>query len=358
MFERYIERVYLINMNLQPSEGLLLITDDTKDYLADLLLEFYSVGKGLARWVRKVCYGSLGGHGKEPPEEVWRETFGDKAVDMLKGAGLFEKVLNKEDYSEEEVVSTLRSYAEEVPNVVIAFPYYSTTHTFYRKVLTKHFGVRYASMPLFEPDMFYGPMDVDWVEVSKVSEEVADVLTEGEWVDIKAEGTKLEFSIKGRQGIPDTGLFHRPGDYGNLPAGESFIAPLEDSAFGSMTILYGPDRKLDEPITLKFKEGAVDGIEGFDPYVHYLEDVFKRHEKARFIAEFGVGTNPKAKKPENILECEKIRGTIHIAIGDNHTFGGTNKVPFHTDYVIFEPTVIIGGRGWQKLLLEKGRLKI
>jgi len=241
---------------------------------------------------------------------------------------------------------------------LIAFPYYSTTHTFYRKVLTKHFGVRYASMPLFEPDMFYGPMDVDWVEVGKVSEEVADILTEGEWVDIKAEGTKLEFSIKGRQGIPDTGLFHNAGDYGNLPAGESFIAPLEDSAFGSMTILYGPDRKLDEPITLKFKDGAVDGIEGFDPYVRYLEEVFKKHEKARFIAEFGVGTNPKAKKPENILECEKIRGTIHIAIGDNHTFGGTNKVPFHTDYVIFEPTVIIGGRGWQKLLLEKGRLKI
>jgi aminopeptidase len=56
MFERYIERLYLINMNLQPSEGLLLITDDTKDYLADLLLEFYNVGSGLAKWVKKVCY--------------------------------------------------------------------------------------------------------------------------------------------------------------------------------------------------------------------------------------------------------------------------------------------------------------
>ncbi len=357
MFERRIEKVYLINMNLKPEEGLLLITDDTKDYLSDLLLEFYSVGKELAKWVKKVCYGSLGGHGKEPPEEVWRETFGDKAVDMLKGFGFFEKVINKEDYPEEEVVSILKSYAEGVPNVIIAFPYYSTTHTFYRKVLTKYFGVRYASMPLFEPDMFYGPMDVDWMEVSKLSTEVAAILSEGEWVDVKAHGTKLEFSIRGRQGIPDTGLFHKEGDYGNLPAGESFIAPLEDSAFGSMTILYGPDRKLERPITFKFKEGAVDSMEGFDPYVYYLEDVFKRYENARFIAEFGVGTNPKAKKPDNILECEKIKGTIHIAIGDNHTFGGTNKVPFHTDYVIFEPTVVIGGRGWQKLLLEKGKLK-
>lgn len=124
MFERHIERLYLINMNLQSSEGLLLITDDTKDYLADLLLEFYNVGSGLAKWVKKVCYTSLGEHGKEPPEEVWRETFGDKAVDVLKETGLFEKVLNKENYSEEEVVNILRSYAEEVPNVVVAFPYY------------------------------------------------------------------------------------------------------------------------------------------------------------------------------------------------------------------------------------------
>jgi aminopeptidase len=126
MFERHIEKLYLINMNLQSSEGLLLITDDTRDYLADLLLGFYNVGSELARWVKKVCYGSLGVHGKEPPEEVWKVTFGDKAVDVLRETGLFEKVLNKENYSEEEVVNILRSYAEEVPNVVIAFPYYST----------------------------------------------------------------------------------------------------------------------------------------------------------------------------------------------------------------------------------------
>jgi len=115
MFERYIERLYLINMNLQPFEGLLLITDDTKDYLADLLLEFYNVGSGLAKWVKKVCYGSLGGHGKEPPEEVWRETFGDKAVDVLKGTGLFERVLNKENYSEEEVVNILKATQKRFP---------------------------------------------------------------------------------------------------------------------------------------------------------------------------------------------------------------------------------------------------
>jgi len=358
MFEAHIERLYRVNMNLKESESLLLITDDTKSYLIDLLEEFYEVGRSISKQVKKICYPSLGQHGKEPPEEVWLNTFGEVAIDELKKRGLFDRILNKENYSEEEVLSILKEHAKDVPQVVVAFPYYSTTHTFYRKVLTKYFGVRYASMPLFEPEMFYGPMDVDWNEVGKISTEVADILTEGEWVEIKADGTQLEFSIKGRYGIADTGLFHNPGDYGNLPAGESFIAPLEDSAYGKMTILYGPDRQFDSPLTFKFKDGAVEEVEGFDQYVEYLEKVFKEHERARIIAELGVGTNPKAKRADNILECEKIMGTVHIAIGDNHTFGGINKVPFHTDYVIFEPTVMIGGKGWQKLLLQKGRLRI
>ncbi|WP_448587548.1 aminopeptidase [Thermocrinis sp.] len=345
-------------MNLREYENVLLITDDKKPYLMDLLWEFYQVGRTISKRVKKVCYSSLGEHGKEPPEEVWVETFGVSVVEELKKSGLFNRILNKEDYSEEDSIDIIKKYAKDVPQVVIAFPYYSTTHTFYRKVLTKHFGVRYASMPLFEPDMFYGPMDVDWEEVSKLSSDIAQILTEGEWVEVSAEKTSLEFSIEGRQGWADTGLFHNPGDYGNLPAGEAFIAPLEDSAYGKLTILYGPDRRLDSPITLKFKNGAVEEVEGFDPYVDHIEGLFKEHERARFIAELGIGTNPKAKRAENILECEKIRGTIHIAIGDNHTFGGINKVPFHTDYVVFEPTVVIGGKGWQKLLLEKGRLRV
>ena len=98
-------------------------------------------------------------------------------------------------------------------------------------------------------------------------------------------------------------------------------------------------------------------IEGFEPYRNHLEEVFKRYENARVIAEFGVGTNPGAKRPDNVLEAEKILGTVHVAIGDNHTFGGVNRVSFHTDYVVFETQVIIGGKGWQKRLLEKGRLR-
>ncbi|MFN4319828.1 MAG: aminopeptidase [Aquificaceae bacterium] len=357
MYKEAIYKLYKVNMGLRDNERLLLMTDSEKDYLMDLMEDFVDVARLVTKEFKHHIYPSLKGHGKEPPEEVWTLAFGEKAVEKLKERGLLEKVLFKEDYSELEVFEILTSYAEEVPHVVVAFPYYSTTHTFFRKALTEVFGCRYASMPLFEPDMFLGPMDVDWAYVSSLSQDVADILSEAEWVHVKAEETDMEFSIKDRRAIADTGLFHQRGQYGNLPAGEAFVAPVETSAFGKLTITYGPDRKLERPITLRFRDGAVEEIEGFEPYRNYLEDIFKSYEKARFIAEFGVGTNSKAKRPDNVLEAEKILGTIHVAIGDNHSFGGINKVPFHTDYVVFEPQVAVGGKGWQKRLLEKGKLR-
>ncbi|MCS7196995.1 MAG: aminopeptidase [Aquificaceae bacterium] len=357
MYEEHIYKLYRVNMNLREGERLLLLSDGEKEYLLELMEEFLAVAQGFIREVKWLLYPSLGSHGKEPPEEAWRLAFGDRAVQKLKDMGLLERVIHKEDYSEGEVLQILKEEGEGVPHVVVAFSYYSTTHTFFRKALTEGFGCRYASMPLFEPEMFLGPMDVDWNYVASLSTDVADMLSEAQWAHVRAEGTELEFSLEGRSGVADTGLLHQRGQYGNLPAGEAFIAPLETSAFGKLTLTYGPNRKLSRPLTLKFRKGAVEEMEGFEPYRQYLEEVFKKHEGARTIAEFGVGTNPKARRPDNVLEAEKILGTVHIAIGDNHSFGGINKVPFHTDYVVFEPQVTIGGKGWQKRLLEKGRLR-
>ncbi len=358
MYRDKIRKLYKINLNLSPEERLLVFTDDEKGYLVSLIDEFEEVGKELAKEVKTLVYKSLKMHGAEPPEEVWRITFGDEAVDELIERGLFDKILHKEEYSQEEVIKILKEKSQNVPDAVVAFPYYSTTHTFYRRLLTDTFGARYASMPLFDPSMFLTSMDVDWNYVASLSRDLADMLTEAEWVHVKSEyGTDIEFSIKGRKGIADTGLFHNPGDFGNLPAGEAFVPPVETEAYGKLVILYAPDRKLERPITFKFIDGGVESIEGFEDYRYFIEDVFKRMPEARYIAEFGVGTNPKASRPDNLLEAEKILGTVHIAIGDNHTFGGMNRVSFHTDYVVFEPTVLIGGRGWERELLVRGKLQ-
>ncbi len=358
MFEEKIRNLYRVNMNLSEGESLLVLTDDEKDYLQELIEEFVEVGREFTPHVRHLIYPSTKTHGSEPPEEVWRLTFGDQAVDTLKERGFLHRILSKERYPEDEVLTILKEKAVNVPKVVVAFPYFSTTHTFYRKALTDVFGARYASMPLFDPSMFFTSMDVNWEEVAKLSHDIAEMLSEAEWAHVKSDyGTDIEFSISGRKGFADTGLFHNAGDFGNLPAGEAFIAPVEREVYGKLAIIYGPDRKLERPIVFKFIDGGVESIEGFEDYRYYIEDVFKRMPEARFLAEFGVGTNPKASRPDNVLEAEKILGTVHLAIGDNSTFGGLNRVGFHTDYVVFKPTVLIGGKGWEKKLLLKGELQ-
>jgi leucyl aminopeptidase (aminopeptidase T) len=72
------------------------------------------------------------------------------------------------------------------------------------------------------------------------------------------------------------------------------------------------------------------------------------------IAELGIGTNDQAIVTGAILEDEKVMGTVHIALGNNISMGGTCDVGIHLDGVILAPTVSVDG----KLIMERGKLKI
>lgn len=76
--------------------------------------------------------------------------------------------------------------------------------------------------------------------------------------------------------------------------------------------------------------------------------------KAYNLAEFGIGTNPKARLIGNVLEDEKVLGTCHVAFGDNSTFGGKVLAGIHVDGILLKPTIKLDG----KTVMEKGRLKI
>ncbi len=67
------------------------------------------------------------------------------------------------------------------------------------------------------------------------------------------------------------------------------------------------------------------------------------HTKARNIADFGIGINPRAKLIGNVLEDEKVGGTVHIALGDNSTFGGDVIAGIHLDGIITKPKLFVDG---------------
>jgi leucyl aminopeptidase (aminopeptidase T) len=126
-----------------------------------------------------------------------------------------------------------------------------------------------------------------------------------------------------------------------------------------MVIEWAPTRRLESPITITVAEGRVAGISGEDPHRGKLEAKFAEDTNCRNIAELGIGTNDKASRPDNVLEAEKILGTIHIALGDNSGFGGLVSAPFHEDYVFYKPTVtLVMTDGSREIILDDGRLQL
>jgi leucyl aminopeptidase (aminopeptidase T) len=122
---------------------------------------------------------------------------------------------------------------------------------------------------------------------------------------------------------------------------------------------YAPTCRLAKPLTLKVKDGLVEKVEGDDLYADRLREVFAANPLARNIAELGIGTNDKASRPDNILEAEKILGTVHVALGDNSGFGGKVQVAFHEDYIFYNPTLTIQNLdGLKTIILDRGSLVV
>ena len=231
----------------------------------------------------------------------------------------------------------------------------SLSHTQARKAANER-GVRAATMPQITEDMLERTMAADYGEVRRRSALVAEALTAGSEVRITSEeGTDLTLSIEGRQGIADDGDLRAAGSFGNLPAGEGFIAPVEGRTNGVIVFdgSIWPIELLEEPLVVTIQDGYATDITGWraDEFRQTLEP----HGREAFaVAELGIGTNEAAQLTGNVLEDEKILGTIHLAFGDNHTFGGTVRVSSHQDGIVMRPTLTIDGRGY----VEGGKLLV
>lgn len=297
--------------------------------------------------------------GAEPPEELWDATFGTAIMAALKSDGLLVKLLAKEASPEEigRARDIVLKQREDVAGIIIALSNNSTSHTRYR-ALACAAGCRFASLPHFDPDMFHTSMTVDWIALAARTARLVEAVNCAEWIRVTTpNGTNMMICKEGRHAGGDDGLLTAPGSFGNLPAGEAYFAPLEGKSYGTMVIEWGPTRKLDEPVILTVENGTVVRMEGKDPHRDRLEGKFAEHANCRNIAELGIGTNDKASRPDNVLEAEKILGTIHIALGDNTGFGGMVSAPFHEDYVFYQPTLTaIMADGSERVIISDGSM--
>lgn len=307
LFLRTAARILKTSLAVKPAEKFLVITDE----------ETYPIGRAFFEAGRRAnaeaCLALIRErthHGEEPPLPV--------------------------------------SAAWKACDAYIAPTKYSLTHTQARKAATEA-GARGATMPGIVPSMFgAGAITADYSAVGRLSEKMGSVMDKADKVRITSRaGTDLSFSIKGRVVERDTGILVKPGGFGNLPAGEAYVAPVEGTAEGTLVVdgsIASVGMIRTGPARVTVKEGYATKIEGgkeAKKWDNMLSSVKKK--EAYNIAEFGVGCNPNARLIGNILEDEKVYGTIHIALGDNSTFGGNVQAGIHLDGMVRNPNLFLDG---------------
>ncbi|MGC8701220.1 MAG: aminopeptidase [Thermoplasmata archaeon] len=300
-----------ICMGTKPDEEVLIVTDTSK---LNIGYAFAMVAKSIGAETSVAIMTPRKMHGNEPPNSIG---------EAMKGA-----------------------------DVILMPTSTSLSHTNAREEASKK-GARIASMPTITEEIIKGPLMADYARIKEKTLKLTDILTDAEEaVIITKLGTNLKLNLKNRKGLADTGIFHNKGDFGNLPAGEAYIPPVENYGDGDLVIdgAMAGIGILSKPIKISFKNGRIINIEGGYEAEKLRKILENSDENSWKIAELGIGTNDEAYLMGNVLLDEKVYGTVHVAIGDNIHMGGFQKSSVHLDGIIKNPTLILDG----KTIIESG----
>jgi aminopeptidase len=168
-----------------------------------------------------------------------------------------------------------------------------------------------------------------WRELHDVQERLIARLSAATELRIEAEGTDLRLCVGGRTWINSDGRR-------NMPSGEVFTGPVEDSAEGRIrfTIPSAPSGVEVEGVELEFRAGRVVSARA-ERGDDYLQGALETDAGARVLGEIGIGTNTGIDRPTGtILLDEKIGGTVHLALGRSYPeTGGRNDSALHWDLI-------------------------
>jgi aminopeptidase len=179
-------------------------------------------------------------------------------------------------------------------------------------------------------DFLYGAVLIDWPELEREMEKIAARFDGAREVRIVGEDTDLTFSLEGRKGKVS-------GAGANMPSGEVFYSPVEDSANGVVTFSEYPAYYHGRDVhgaRLRFENGRAVEITA-SSNEDFFKSVLSSDDGASVLGEFGIGCNPGIQQHmRNTLFDEKIEGTIHLAMGNGFPMiGGTNESAVHWDIV-------------------------
>ncbi len=300
-------------MGLQKNETLLIVTDEIK---REIGLALHEAGKSLCQESLLIEIKSREINGQEPPSQV--------------------------------------SALMKTVDVVVCPTAKSLTHTDARREAVK-LGVRVGTMPGITIDTMVRCLNADYNKIIALTDFIAAKMVGVGTIRVVTEkGTNVTMPVKHRMILPSKGVLRNKGESGNLPSGEVFLAPWEDQTNGRVVIdgSMAGIGMVETPITIDIVNGYAESITGGVEAQKLVEMLDKVGRDARAVAEFGIGTNYKAILTGQILEDEKVFGTIHIAFGNNITMGGRISVSSHLDGLVKEPDVYFD----DELIMKKGEM--
>lgn len=237
-------------------------------------------------------------------------------------------------------------------DVIVSVPRYTMTHGMATREALRR-GARLLSLPdLSRELLFSDAFATDPAEIAWRTERLCEAFTRGRHLVVRAPaGTCLEMDLGGwkRAGDVDDGTATGPGVTANLPAGEALISPLEGTARGTVVVdcSISGGIGLVQGVELTVEGGRVvrvrAGKPGAQEAVGRLVELLERYENADNLAEFALGTNPRARIMGHMLMDEKTLGTAHVAIGNSTCLGGEVYSPVHVDMVFSRVTVTVDG---------------
>ena len=168
-----------------------------------------------------------------------------------------------------------------------------------------------------------------WKKIEKEQQRIVDVFNKGDKVELRGPNVDLQLSVKGRT------FLNACGEH-NMPDGEIFTGPVEDSVNGWVRYTYPSmyQGRLVEDIRLTFKDGHVEEAQSGSNQ-DFLLKMIDGDAGGRYLGEFAIGTNFEINKfTGNILFDEKIGGSFHTALGLGYPETGSKNISMiHWDMI-------------------------
>jgi len=314
-YKRAAKKVLKDYMGLVESETLMIVADTDNRQIA---LDMVEVAE-------KMCMDVF--YAEITPRERDNKGFPDPVADMMKGV-----------------------------DVIVSFTNKSFIFTGARREATK-LGIRIGMFYAVNEDVIIRTMAADHNRIIKLTDAITEKLKGATNVVITSEkGTELKLPVKRRKILNGTGVIRNISEFGFMPSGEVFIAPLEGRVNGKLVVdgSISYVGVLKNPVTIDIKKGLLDKITGKTDAKKLIKELEEFNGESAMLGKFGIGTNHLARISGVPNEDKLCLSTINIAFGNNDHMGGKIDSKIYFECVIEHPTVYFD----DICILENGELMI